>query len=58
MLNDLYYGYSLLFFSSRRLMVLKEEGMDWRYGHLQGGPQKNGTANFPQYVDAITGLSV
>ena len=24
---------------------------------IQGGPEKNGTAYFPQYVDAITGIS-
>ena len=26
--------------------------------HIQDGPEKNGTAYFPQYVDAITGISV
>ena len=25
---------------------------------IQGGPEKNGTGYFPQYVDAITGISV
>ena len=25
---------------------------------IQGGPEKNGTAYFPQYVDAITGVNV
>ena len=25
---------------------------------IQGGPEKNGTAYFPQYVDAMTNISV
>ena len=25
---------------------------------IQGGPEKNGTGYCPQYVDAITGISV
>ena len=29
-----------------------------RYGTIQGGPEKNGTGYFPQYVDSITGISV
>ena len=28
------------------------------YRPVQGGPEKNGTGYFPQYVDAITGISV
>ena len=27
-------------------------------GYIQDGPEKNGTAHFPQYVEAITGISV
>ena len=33
--------------------------MNWQtVKFIQGGPEKNGTAYFPQYVDAITGTSV
>ena len=26
--------------------------------HIQGGPEKNGTAYFPQYLDRITNITV
>ena len=35
---------------------LKNQSLKNEY--IQGGPEKNGMAYFPQYVDGITGISV